>query len=366
MPKYAYNNITLLQFVMLMYGTQSGVGILTLPRDLAKTADTSGWISLFLGWGLAVLASVIIIKLMEKYPEDTLVQLLRRFFGKWIGGGLTILFIGYVALGSFLITVTAIYIISTWILPQTPTYYLLLLFSIPGFYLGRSGIRLIARYSVVVFILTSWMAILFVYPIVNGEVVNLLPILKEGWKPIFQAVPNTTFSFLGIELLFVVYPFLEDKKKAIRGVIMANSLSLLSYLIVTFSSFIYFGPYEILEYIWPTLNLVKPIEFPFLERFEIIFLSLYLFVLSTTGIPFYFMTSFSIAQLIGKKDHQKVLAGLFVLFFAIFLFFTLSIDNLSRLGSIFNKVGVSIAFISPFILLVYGMIYRSIRRRRSG
>ena len=365
MPKYAYNNITLLQFVMLLYGTQSGVGILTLPRDLAKTADTSGWIALFIGWVLAIVASILIIKILEKYPEDTLIQLLRRFFGKWIGGGLSLVFIAYVALGSFLITVTAIYIISTWILPQTPPFYILILFSIPGFYLARNGIRLIGRYSVVVFILTAWMAILFVYPMLNGEVLNLLPILKEGWKPILQTVPKTTFSFLGFELLFVIYPFLEDKKKAIRGVIMANSLSLLSYLIVTLSSFIYFGPYEILEYIWPTLNLVKPIEFPFLERFEIIFLSLYLFVLSTTGIPFYFMTSFSIAQLIGKKDHQKILAILLVLCFVVFLFFTLSTENLSRLSGIFNKIGISVAFISPIILLVYGMIYRSVRRRAS-
>lgn len=364
MPNFKNNTLTLTQFTLLIYGTQSGIGILSLPRDLAKTGGTSSWMALFIGFALSVLASLIIVSVMKHYPNDTIIQLFRRFFGKWLGSLFSVCWIVYTMLASFLITVTALYIVTTWILPKTMPIYILLLLTIPGFYLARNGIRIIARFSVLVFFFTSWMAILFMYPMIKGEIVNLLPLIKDGFMPIVKSVPQITFSFLGIELLFLFYPFLEDKSKALKGILIANGLTLLSYLIVTFSSFIYYGPYEVLEYVWPTLNLVKPVEFPFLERFEIIFLSFYLLVLATTGIPYYFSSSFSIAQLLGRQDHQLILAAMIPAIFVVFFFFTNSLSNIDKLSTIFNKAGLGIAFIMPILLLGYGWLFRLIRRVR--
>ncbi|WP_377888943.1 endospore germination permease [Alkalihalobacillus sp. R86527] len=362
MPNFKNNTITLTQFSLLIYGTQSGIGILSLPRDLAEIGDTSSWISLFIGYLISVIASIIIIQVMKKHPQDTIIQLFRRFFGKWLGSFFSVCWIGYTTLGMFLITVTSIFIINTWVLPKTAPYLILLIITIPSFYLARNGLRIISRFSVLVFFFTSWMAFLFMYPMFTGNLLNLLPIIKDGIMPIIKSVPNITFSFLGLELLFIIYPFLDDKSKAVKGVLIANGLTLLSYLVVTFSSFIYYGPYEVLEYVWPTLNLVKPIEFPFLERFEIIFLSFYLLILATTGIPYYFASSFSIAQLLGRKDHQLALFLILPILYVTFFFFTNSLANLDKLGSIFNKVGLGFAFILPVFLLGYGWLFRLFRR----
>ncbi|WP_270182205.1 GerAB/ArcD/ProY family transporter [Alkalihalobacillus sp. CinArs1] len=364
MPNFKNNTLTLTQFSLLIYGTQSGIGILSLPRDLAEIGDTSSWIALFLGYALSVVASIIIIQVMKKYPEDTIIQLFRRFFGKWLGSVFSICWIAYTALGMFLITATSVFIINTWVLPKTAPYLILLIITIPSFYLARNGLRIISRFSVLVFFFTSWMAFLFMSPMFTGDLLNLLPIIKDGFMPIIKSVPSITFSFLGLELLFIFYPFLEDKTKAIKGVLIANGITLLSYLVVTFSSFIFYGPYEVLEYVWPTLNLVKPIEFPFLERFEIIFLSFYLLILATTGIPYYFASSFSIAQLLGRKDHQIILFLTLPLLYICFYFFTNSLTNLDKLGGIFNKIGLGIAFFMPLLLVVYGWLFRKVRRHK--
>ncbi|MCA0988360.1 GerAB/ArcD/ProY family transporter [Guptibacillus algicola] len=365
MPNFKNNTITLTQFSLLLYGTQSGIGILSLPRDLAEIGDTSSWIALFIGYGLSVLASILIVQVMKNYPGDTIIQLFKRFFGKWLGSFLSVCWIVYTTFGMFLITVTTIFIINTWVLPKTAPYLILLIITIPSFYLARNGLRIISRFSVLVFLFTSWMAILFMYPMFTGNLLHLLPIIKDGIMPILKSVPNITFSFLGIELLFIIYPFLEDKSKAVKGILIANGITLLSYLVVTFSSFIYYGPYEVVEYVWPTLNLVKPIEFPFLERFEIIFLSFYLLILATTGIPYYFASSFSIAQLLGRKDHQLALLFLLPVVYISFFFFTNSLTNLDKLGNIFNKVGLGIAFILPVLLLFYGWVFRLFRREKT-
>ena len=58
-----------------------------------------------------------------------------------------------------------------------------------------------------------------------------------------------------------------------KGIVLANLITLFIYLQVTFVSFVYFSPDGITKFLWPTLSLVTPFHFSFLERFEIIFLS---------------------------------------------------------------------------------------------
>ena len=48
MKKYAYNDITLLQYIFLINGMQVATGILSLPRVLAEKAGTDGWIAILM------------------------------------------------------------------------------------------------------------------------------------------------------------------------------------------------------------------------------------------------------------------------------------------------------------------------------
>ena len=41
--KYTKNQITLMQYIFLIHGVQVGVGLLTLPRELAEKAG-DGWL----------------------------------------------------------------------------------------------------------------------------------------------------------------------------------------------------------------------------------------------------------------------------------------------------------------------------------
>jgi len=106
--------------------------------------------------------------------------------------------------------------------------------------------------------------------------------------PILYTVKTTVIAFLGFEMAFLFYPYLQNKKAAAKGIVIANTLTLVVYLHITFICFIYFSPEEITQFLWPTLTLVKPIQFPFLERMEIVFVSFYIFLFSTSGIPYLF------------------------------------------------------------------------------
>lgn len=67
MNPYATRQITVLQYIFFIHGAQVGIGILTIPRDVAEIAGTDGWIGIILGWLAAIMASLIIVNTMKRY-----------------------------------------------------------------------------------------------------------------------------------------------------------------------------------------------------------------------------------------------------------------------------------------------------------
>ena len=295
--------ITFMQFALLIHGTQVATSVLSLPRQLAEIASTDGWISIIFAWVINLLFSVLMIIIMRQYPEDTLPVLLERLFGGMISKLVLALLGLHLAFMFWSTFVATMLYIKAWFLMMTPVLYIVLLFIIPAYVTARKHITHIARYCEVVFYLTIWMAPVLLLPLREGYLIYFLPILKEGWGPVIQAMPTTTTAFLGFEIVFFVYPFLMRKDLAIQGVVLGNALTMLVYTFSTIVCFGFFSPDEIIQYNQPILNLLKVIEFRFLERFDIIFLALYLLVISTSLIPFLYGASISGANLFGTKNH---------------------------------------------------------------
>ncbi|MGV3137392.1 GerAB/ArcD/ProY family transporter [Brevibacillus agri] len=85
MKKYAFNELTVFQYIYLIHGAQVGIGVLSMPRELAEVAGTDGWLSILIGWFAAMAVSLVIIGIMKRYPGKTIVDLLPLFLGKWLG-----------------------------------------------------------------------------------------------------------------------------------------------------------------------------------------------------------------------------------------------------------------------------------------
>lgn len=361
--KYTQNQITFMQFIFLIHGVQLGVGLLTLPRELAEKAGTDGWIGLIIGWLFSTLASLIIIQVMKNYPNGTIIDLLTHYFGKWFGKLASFIFVLYFAFLGSIVFVREGLFIQFWILPQTDLVILLFLLSIPSYLIVRNNISILGRYAELVFFLTTWMLFFYFTPLKEAHWLHLLPIIKEGWKPILTAAKTTIFSFLGFEVAFFLYPFLQKKHKASIGIFIANTLTLVVFLIVTIVAFTFYSPDEITQYKEPTINLLKIVEFKFLERLEIVFLSLYIFVISTTVLPLFFATVFSASQLFGKQDHSKYVVWLLLLNLVYVFFLPQSFDKNTQLQKVSESISLILVYAFPLCLWVYLWLYSRFKRR---
>jgi len=211
--------------------------------------------------------------------------------------------------------------------------------------------------------MTLWTIIIYLIPLKYAHWLHLFPVLKEGWLPILTTVKTSIFSFLGFEIAFFLYPFLQKKEKASMGVVIANTLSLLAFLMVTIGAFIFYSPDEITIYNEPTIEMLKVLEFKFIERLEIVFFSFYLFVISTTVLPFMFMTVFCTSQLVGKQDYSKHLACFLLIEFAVVVLFPPSFDENTHLQQVIEKAGIILAFAFPLCLWGYVWVHGLFKRR---
>lgn len=137
------------------------------------------------------------------------------------------------------------------------------------------------------------------------------------------------------------------------------------FLQITITCFVVFNLDHLQELIWPTLSLLKPISFAFLERFEIIFLSVYMFQISTTGIPFLLFSSLGVTQIVSWKDHQYVLYVLAVLLAITAILYDPSHDTLSAIGGVWTNFGFWLIYVFPLLLLIIVLVKKRLKKKEN-
>ncbi|MFD0693768.1 endospore germination permease [Paenibacillus sp. GCM10027628] len=353
MKKYAYNEITSMQYIFLNSGIQVSVFFLAIPRKLAENASTDGWIALIIGWAITVIASLSVIQVMKKYPEGTLLDLLTHYLGKWTGRVAAVFFSLYFFFYAYTGLVEAVLITKAWLLPQTRPSIVTLLLLIPTYVITRNGIRILGRYAELVFYLSCWIPVIYLFLLKDAHWLNMFPILKEGWKPIFSAVPTTFFSYIGFATTFILYPFLQNKGQASSAIIISNSLTMLGYLFITLICFVYYSPDEIQKYNEPVVNILESIEFRFIERMEVLFIASFLLTFSLAWIPAIYFSVFCTSWLLGKQDHLGHFRLLWLFIAAGAFVFMPTFNQSDFMNELLSRIGFGLEYVFPCCLLIY-------------
>ncbi|TMV50007.1 spore gernimation protein [Paenibacillus mesophilus] len=366
MKTYRFNEITLMQFICLNFGLQVSVGLLALPQVLAERAGTDGWMAIIAGWIISVMAGLVIVQVMKKHPDGTLPDILTRYFGKWIGRAGAILFAFYILYYGYTGLVRTVLYTKVWLLPQTPVYITMLLLLLPAYAVGRSGLRVLGRYAELIIFISLWIPFIYLLPLGDAHWLHLAPVLKEGWKPVLSAVHDVILSYTGLGAVFIFYPFLRNKRMASAGIVISNTLSMFVFVFVTLVCFVYFSPDEIREFNEPVVNVLKTIEFKFVERVEVLFIAYYLFIFSLAWISAIYMCVFCTSWLLGKQDHRSHLRLLWLMLAVSSFFFVPTFNQNDRMETILTRMAVGFEIVFPVCMLVYIWIYDRLRRRKNA
>jgi spore germination protein (amino acid permease) len=300
------HTITHRQLFFVIIQSQTGVGVLSLPYTLFAKAKTDGWISLLLA-GLFIQISILAIwKLCEMYPKQTIFDFIPKIVGTKLGVVLNILFV--VHLFSVCVVILILYnsIVSKWIFFQTPRLVVILILALTCVYCITCTAREIARFLMLVSPLLLVLFFFVAYAYSDVHLLYAFPVGAAGIKTILSGSSDALISLLGFDTALVFLAYTQGRSNSKLKVISYASLCVtLFYCFVTFTTYIFFNPVEIVIVPEPVLYMLKAFSFKILERTDLIFLSIWIVFVTTSLISYLFFTAKGVQTLFKLKHHKS-------------------------------------------------------------
>ncbi|KQL49791.1 hypothetical protein AN963_08810 [Brevibacillus choshinensis] len=355
------SRITQGQLMFFVIQTQVGVGILSLPHKMQATAKGGGWISTLIA-GLVVQVIILILwALCRRFPSDTIYSFLPKITGKLIGNLLGLAYIGYFLTSAGMILGLFADVVGKWVLQTTPRWALLLLTLLTCIYLVKEHIRVIARLFVISSFTIIVMVILSLFGYAHANFTYLFPIMEAGWWNIIKAANEALFPLIGYEVILVIYPFVEGKSGGkLKAASLGNLLISIFYTFEVFTSLVIFSPAVMPAVSEPLLYMLKGFSFQIIQRIDLIFLSLWIFIVSTATVSWLYMATVGLGHFFHGGEHKKAV------FYAVFIVFILAlISQDPSISDLYDRVikisHYAFVVVLPLILLVFS--YLSSKRR---
>lgn len=148
---------------------------------------------------------------------------------------------------------------------------------------------------------------------------------------------STIPSYLGVEVVLFLAPFLKNPKNLIKNSTIAISIITVIYTYIILLSLLAFGADEVIHLVYPTMTLAKMIEVPgaFLERLDSFLMVAWIPFSYTTIIIYFYVGVFAISQIFKLKDHRPIAINLL----PIVLIIAISSMNIAEINEWLSMVG---------------------------
>ncbi|WP_028403399.1 GerAB/ArcD/ProY family transporter [Ectobacillus panaciterrae] len=359
------NKITQGQFALFIIQSQIGISILPLPFRLHPIAKGGGWISVLIAGAAVQIILVVIWALMKRFPSSTVYEISSQLMGRFLGKVIALAYIVYFLVLGGTAMLTFSNIISQWMLPQTPKWAVLALEVIIGFYLSRESLRTIARYFVLVCFLIPLLILLVAYGYTNVDFTFIHPLQEAGWWNILKGAKETVTAFYGFEILLIIYPFVEGQSGGkLKALFFANGFVTLFYTFTVFTCLITFNPEQFEMIPEPVLYLIKSYRFHIVNRPDLIFLSIWLPIITTSVSIYYYAAAKGIQYLFRSDNHKKAVPYAALICFAVALI-PQTPSDVELLGKVVDKAAYGFVGGGPLLLLLLSYILKKKERELS-
>lgn len=314
------DRLTSLQVSIFVASTLIGVGILTLPRSVTMDAGVGGVISLTIAGVIIATASLILSKLSQRFPDQNVVEMSQMIIGKIPGTLLSGILVFY-----FIITTGTVLrlfggVLKVFLLRNTPLEVIMITMLLVVMYLVQHGIQPLVRICEAFFpVLLFALFILLIFPVADFRMNEFRPMLAEGIMPILKGLPGAILTFIGVEVIFFVCPYMEKQKNLVKASLIGVGITFAIYMAVLVITLAAFGVELTQHFMYPTLSLARYVTFPgaFLERFDILFVAFWIITVFTTIAAYYYMAGFTLTRLIGYRNFKPMMYGILPLVYIV-------------------------------------------------
>lgn len=268
------NGITNRQMFFILLLTLSTFTTIDLPKVIAQTAGTNGWMAILAASLFFGLAAAMITSLNNRFQGKTLYEYGEEIVGKFVSRVIILYYILYFAQVIVNLKIRLAGFLKYNFLPNTPLC-LVIAMSVSLFsYISYKGItnaaRLLELYGAVFLVTTTVLCIIM---IPQGFLYNILPFIDTGeFRYLPESLPHLVIVFGGIEVLMAV-PFSQANRKAPRVSFLSILFIGALYVLITESSITILGINNAALYNDAFIEAIKIVEIPVLERPDIFYLT---------------------------------------------------------------------------------------------
>ncbi|MCT2537268.1 spore germination protein [Aquibacillus koreensis] len=337
---------------IILYMNQVGIGLFTMPRLVAETYGTNGWIAL-LGHYFIAAINILLIYLVFKWSKgQSIFESLEKVIPKFL---LFPIYLFLIAQWSFLGVILARYYVQILQINNfqtTNAYPFIIIILILTFLLVMKGIYNISKVTTLLFFFVIWIVFLGFWLIPVWDAINFTTfIFKGSSENLIEGSINLYSSFLGYELILLFLPYLDTKRKNFTGVFFGHSLTLLIYIYTCIMCFGFYSFGQLLETLYPTLVLFEFIEFNFIERIDALVFPFFLSnIIVTTTI--YFWSALEVSSRVLPMIKTK---WLLIFLMVVATLATLKVDIIRAIEAWIYKLTIleiSVAFGLPLLVLL--------------
>lgn len=244
---------------------------------LGATAKQDAWLAMMIGslGGFVLLMMYLFIHKLD--PQRDLYELLRYYWGKWIGSLGGLLFIGYFTYEASRSIRDIGELGTLTLLNQTPTAVVTLIALGVCADVVRFGPRVwfLLCHIFLLLMILGYGAILVLVPFTGLIHLDFLfPVLENGIAPVVEAAIPEIISFpFGQTVLFLVlFKLIKDKRKLKRSIMIAYGITAVFLIIMNELSVLVLGPEFAASSTYPLFEVTQLIEVPkIIERADVLF-----------------------------------------------------------------------------------------------
>ncbi|MFE8700145.1 Ger(x)C family spore germination protein [Cytobacillus sp. FJAT-54145] len=333
-----------------------GVGILTLPRLLATTTKTDGYIALLVAGGLSIIITWLIAALPSRFPGQSFYSYTGRIATKPVALLLTIgISLYFLALTSYLIRVVSM-VAKQYLFDITPLEVIAFLFLLIIIYGGAGGSIGVLRLNLMfvpIILLISFTVVLFNIGLMEFQ--NLYPFLKSDLKSYFVGIKDSHFAFAGTGILLFYISLVKQPIKVPKYAGLSMVIPTILYLIIHLSCILVFSYSVTGTLLYPTIELAKEVQIPggFFERFESIFFTVWIMAIFNTTLMAFDISILALSSVVTSWSRMTWIYILSPIAFVMAML-PQNFNAVSLFGNFLSYVGMGLTQAIPILLLVTG------------
>jgi len=311
--------------------------------------------------GGAIHIAIWMIYVVLKGVDGDLVDVNKQVFGKFIGSFFTILFMLYLVLGATIVIRIYIEVVQVWMFPQMKVWSILFLILPLVFYIINGSFRVVVGICFLGFIVPAFLMTSFLFPLQYSNLNLILPVFDHSIQDILLSANEAALSFIGVSVLMVYYPFIKDKEKSQTWAHFGNLTTTLIYTGLAIITFTYYNQPQLSALKWPTLDMWKIIEMPFVARFEYAGISTWFLVI----LPNLTLFLWGVSRMMHRQFQVSYQKATILFLIAVFIgcFFMETREELENVTKVFSLFGRGILYIYiPLIFLTYCLLRKGRRK----